>query len=51
MLRIRELVNRALDVEYSLTFVLWALLAPVESEGSNEPVVDNAPEKDSSGDD
>ena len=51
MLRVRELVEGAPDVEYSQTFILWDLLAPVESEGSNEPVVDNPPEKDSSGDD
>jgi len=51
MLRMRELVDRALDVEYSPTFVLWDLLPPVESEGSNETLVDNPPEEDPSGDD
>jgi len=51
MLRMRELVDGAPDVEYSPTFVLWDLLASVNSEGSNEPVVDNPPEEDSSGDD
>jgi len=51
MLKMRKLVDGALDVEYSPTFVLWDLLAPVESEGSNEPVVDNPPEEDSSSDD
>jgi len=47
----RELVDGAPDVEYFPTFVLWDLLAPVESEGSNEPVVGNPPEEDPSGDD
>ena len=41
MLRMRELVDGASDVEYSPPFVLWDLLAPVESEGSNEPVIDD----------
>ena len=43
-------MDGAPDVEYSPTFVLWELLAPVESEGSNELVADNHPEEDSSGD-
>ena len=41
MLRIRELMDGAPAVEYSPPFVLWDLLAPVESEGSNEPAIDN----------
>ena len=41
MLRMRELVDGAADVEYSLTFMLWDLLTLVESKGSNRPVVDN----------
>ena len=49
MLRKRELVNGAPDVENSPPFVLWNLLAPVESVGSNEPVVDDPPEEGSSG--
>jgi len=49
MLRMRELVDGAPDVEYSPLFVLCDLLAPVESEGSNEPVVDDPPEEGSSG--
>jgi len=48
MLRIRELVDGAPDVEYSPTFILWDLLAPTESGGLNEPEVDNPPEEDSS---
>ena len=51
MLRMRELVDGAPNVEYSLTFVLWDLLAPITSEGSNEPMVDNPPEENPSGDD
>jgi len=51
MLRMRELMDGAPDVEYSPTLVLWDLLAPVESEGSNEPVVDNPLEEDPSSDD
>jgi len=51
MLRMRELVDGPPDVEYSLTFVLRDLLAPIESESSNEPLVDNPPKEDSSGDD
>ena len=50
MLRIRELVDGAPNVEYSPTFVLWDLLAPAESVGSNETVVDNPSEEDSSND-
>jgi len=50
MLRMSELVYGAPDVEHSLTLVLWDLLAPIESEGSNEPVVDNPPEGDSPSD-
>jgi len=46
MLRMRELVDRAPDVEHSPTFMLCDLLAPVESEGLNEPVVDNPPKED-----
>jgi len=48
MLRMRKLVDGAPDLEHSPTFVLWDLLAPVESEGSNEP--DNPPEGDSPSD-
>ena len=51
MLRMRELVDREPDVEYSPTFRLWDLLAPDEFEGSNEPMVDNPPKEDSSDDD
>jgi len=51
MLRMRVLVDGAPDMEYSPSFVLWDLLASVESEGSNEPVEDNPPEEDPSGDD
>ena len=51
MLRMRELVDGAPDVEYSLTFMLWDLLASVESEGLKGPVVDNPPEEDSPDDD
>jgi len=51
MLRMREVVDGAPDVEYSPTFILWILLARVESEGSNELVVDNPLEEDSSYDD
>ena len=50
MLIMRELVDGEPDAEYSLTFRLWNLLAPNESEGSNEPTVDDPSEKDSSED-
>ena len=46
MLRMRELVDGEPDVEYSLTFRLWDLLAPDESEGSKEPMMDDPPEED-----
>jgi len=46
----RELVDREPNMEYSLTFRLWNLLAPNESKGSNEPIVDEPPEEDSSDD-
>jgi len=36
------------DVEYSLTFRLWNLLTLDEFKGSNEPMVDDFPEEDSS---
>jgi len=49
MLRMKELVDGAPDVEYSPPFVLWDLLALVESEGSNDPAVDNPLEEASSG--
>lgn len=49
MLRMRELVDGAPDVEHSPPFVLWNLLAPVESVGSNEPEVEDPPEEGSSG--
>jgi len=49
MLRMRELVDGAPDVDYSPPFVLWDLLALVTFEGSNEPVVDDPPEEGSSG--
>jgi len=35
------------DVEYSMTFGLWNLLAPNESEGSNKPMMDDHPKEDS----
>ena len=50
MLRMREMVDGEHDVEYCPTFRLWNLLTPDESEGSNEPMVDDPPEEDSSDD-
>lgn len=50
MLRLEVLVDGEPDVEYSPTFKLWNLLAPEESEGSNELMVDDLPEEDSSDD-
>ena len=50
MLKTSELVDGEPDVEYSSTFRLWNLLAPGESEGSNEPMVHDPPEEDSSDD-
>jgi len=50
LLRMRELVDGAPDVEHSPTLVLWDLLAPVESEGSNELAVHNPPKGDSPSD-
>ena len=50
MLRMRELVDGAPDVEHSPTFVMWDFLAPVESKGSNELALDNPPEGDSPSD-
>jgi len=49
MMRMRELVDGAPNVEYSPPFMLWNLLGLVESEGSNEPVVDDPPKEGSSG--
>jgi len=37
----RELLDGKPDLEYSATFRLWDLLAPDESEGLNEPMVDD----------
>jgi len=50
MLRMRELVDGEPNVEYSLTFRLSNLLALDEFECSNEPMVDDPPEEDSSSD-
>jgi len=44
----RELVDGEPNVECSPTFRLWNLLASDEFEGSNEPMVDDPPEEDSS---
>jgi len=50
MLRMRELLYREPDVEYSPTFRLWDLPAPDECEGLNELMMDDPPKQDSSDD-
>jgi len=50
MLKIEELVDEVPNIEYTPTLVLQELLAPAESESSNEPAMDNPAEEDSSGD-
>jgi len=45
MLRIRELVDRKTDVEYSPTYILWDRLGLNESENSNEPMLDDPSEE------
>jgi len=41
MLRIRELVDEKPDVEYPPTIRMGELLAPDESEDSNDPMIDS----------
>ena len=51
MLKMEELVDETPNIEYTPTPVLQELLAPTESEGSNEPAMDNIADEDSSGGD
>ena len=51
MLKMEELVDETPNIEYTPTSVLQELLAPTESEGSNEPATDNPTEEDCLGDD
>ena len=51
MLKMEELVDEMPNIEYTPTPVLQELLAPTESEGSNEPAMANLAKEDCSGDD